>query len=567
MKNLPSRWWLTSLFAAVLLPAYSAPAPTFGVKPPLRAWIVPALSAQRILPHLPEPQIVITNTPGLDFLAARGEVEPASFVLRSPNGVEKLELIPSPLTGDGGETLPPIAVDLYAVGVWWQAGNAWFLPEREGGAQILVPELLLHDASLARPGAKTQENSVRKTGGGVADFGPDAPAFIAAADAPAFQPLPLEAKKLRQFYVLFHAPAQAKPGIYRGTVAVRADGADAGAIPVTARVLPFELPAPATRQDHGREFAYLLAAGDPLHGRLAAGQGRETIAAAVNAEYADIARHGVRHLLFDAAFGARTLRGLADKAARAGLSKEPLWISAGPASTLVDQAAPTSLPVPDLDALAAAAGAPSAHALLATRDAATLEGLVAKGHRPFLFANPDSIYSNLAPVLAGAVCDRLPYFHLVARWHAIDAQIFRTSPAPGVENPEHWRRQVGVVPFRGDADGVLIPGFYDTANPWAEGGRKGMRSPALVYPTENGLLSTLAWEGVREGIKDVRYLTYLLQLADKCAASPDMYLQTEARRAGVWIRDMRVGREDLDEIRLETIALILRMQQLLDAAK
>ena len=59
-----------------------------------------------------------------------------------------------------------------------------------------------------------------------------------------------------------------------------------------------------------------------------------------------------------------------------------------------------------------------------------------------------------------------------------------------------------------DYDGDMDFIYYETWNDFDQGK---FRSHNMVYPTIDGVIDTIQWEGYREGIDDLRYLATLRQ--------------------------------------------------------
>lgn len=545
MRRTTKHLFLATACCLVCLMHADADETDFGLKAPLKAWMVPPLASERILPHLEQPPAVLGQARGIDIIAAIGEDEPASFVLRSSTAVKALSIVPTDLTSDDGGRLPASILDLHVVTVWYQGGNAWFMGDREPGPAVLVPELLLRDPSVVTT-TDSKKNRIRTEKGPVEideNTPADARPLRSVEDAKALASLSLPPKELQQIYLVARIPADAKPAIYNGSVKLTADGKDAGSIPVTLRVLPFRLPSPATRFDRDRLFEVLLQAGDiepsPVLGDT-------------------ISRAGVTHVISSA-------KASAGICAKIGTARDDIaWTSVG--KDFLQNGKP---PVPS--------GFPPEKVFL-VRDPADrspaarddLEKRIVAGFHTAIAADPDAIYAELSPVVSACLCDVLPPPHLVMRWHAIGGRLISTAPLAlsAVENPEVWRRRIGFLPFQQGADGVVLPSLFDETS-WSDSdaNRKGgTRAPALVYPTTGAPIPTLAWEAVREGVDDLRYMTLLSKLAAECLSSTDAKIRTEGRLAGVWISRMRAGGGDLDGLRLEAIAWILRLRQVRDLA-
>ncbi len=110
----------------------------------------------------------------------------------------------------------------------------------------------------------------------------------------------------------------------------------------------------------------------------------------------------------------------------------------------------------------------------------------------------------------------------VGKWHGIGKKIFAyASPQAGVENPEIYRRNFGCKLWKHRFDGEMNWAYqahrgafwndFDTGNSRLTK----YRDEAFTYPTTNGIVGTIEWEGFREAITDVRYISTLENIRDK----------------------------------------------------
>ena len=72
---------------------------------------------------------------------------------------------------------------------------------------------------------------------------------------------------------------------------------------------------------------------------------------------------------------------------------------------------------------------------------------------------------------------------------------------------------------------------------------------SYVWRTEDGVIDTLGWEALREGVDDVRYLTTLLSLVNRASGpySQDPLVRETFR----WLGEVDVQAGNLNQIRAE----------------
>ena len=79
------------------------------------------------------------------------------------------------------------------------------------------------------------------------------------------------------------------------------------------------------------------------------------------------------------------------------------------------------------------------------------------------------------------------------------------------------------------------------------------------YPTADGMIDTIAWEGFREGVDDVRYATTLTLQIAAAMAGKDPERTRVAGEAQQYLNEFEVS-GDLDEIRSSIIGYILKLR-------
>ena len=167
-------------------------------------------------------------TDAIDFAAAKGEIEAVSFVVRPDADYEKVDVVPSDLTGPGGATIPASAADVALVKVWFRPDSRWNSSWSGNQAKpTLINNLVLHDDALVKVDFENKINYLRGSY-------PDGPVYLDMShtdlqthlnndcepihDAPKFVPFDLRKDFRQQYLVTWKVPKDAKPGEYKGTI-------------------------------------------------------------------------------------------------------------------------------------------------------------------------------------------------------------------------------------------------------------------------------------------------------------------------------------------------------------
>jgi hypothetical protein len=103
----------------------------------------------------------------------------------------------------------------------------------------------------------------------------------------------------------------------------------------------------------------------------------------------------------------------------------------------------------------------------------------------------------------------------VARWHSYGKRIYSYGdPQSGIENPEIYRRNYGVSLWNAGYDGTMPFAYQHKYNDiWNDFDSREThyRDHVFAYPTSNGVIDTIQWEGFREGVDDTRYVASLIR--------------------------------------------------------
>ena len=555
--------------------------------------VEPAVTNHLVLREGPLPAVCRPKTV-IRMFGCRGQHEPASFVVTAAKPLDAVRIAVEPPANDDGRW-PDDTVDVRVVKEYYDRSSA--------GPAAPIPMLLVHDDGLlAIEPAPTEAN-------------PEAMKNVVREplrDAARLQPLTIATR--RQFWVTVRIPDHADPGTYHATLRIVPANSEPVSLGLEIEVYPFDLRAPMLEYSIYYPVA-LVADGseDWRHGHWSSG------ARLSRAQYIAECRNMVAHGLSNPnIYGGVGLRpdGTLDTSGLERLleAREAAGIGPGvPLYTMSSAAEPTRGSLTEQEkaeririvravmAWARGRGYPDFYWvgqdeawgdwLASERDSfqAIHDGggrvFVACGsdffgivgdvlHRPVMFVNisdpmnlfgiergygPDeSLRHN--DELAGVVgferqMNHPNYRRAIDGVHRLGRRIFTytTLRAP---MPQWQRRAEGLGLWRVGFDGVMN-WAYTHIN--GDRGQQAMYF-AMVYRVEGGVLDTLHWEGFREGVDDVRYLTTLLAaLNEALGRFPDEPLIGQTHQ---WLRDLDAARGDLDAIRREMARRIIALQDL-----
>jgi hypothetical protein len=143
------------------------------------------------------------------------------------------------------------------------------------------------------------------------------------------------------------------------------------------------------------------------------------------------------------------------------------------------------------------------------------------------------------------------------KWHSVGSLAFcYANPQVGCEEPETYRRNFGLVLWKAGFDGAMDYAYQHGFNHvWNDFDDPTYRDHNFTYPTVNGIVDTVQWEGFREAVDDARYVTTLEEAIKK---APEGKAET-AKEAKAWLEALDpMG--DLDEVRERMVEWIGRVK-------
>ncbi len=581
----------------------------------LLVYATPAITNNPILPWA---ELPANPSDVMVLRACRGEYEPASFVAYPIVNDLTLEASATDLAGSAG-TIGSDSVDLRVVKCWYQAGGGegYSKPPKyvEGvgekdimilentpvdeGRRILTPELLLKDDDLVKTEKWYRQNFVKLQypdgkkrwlwtsapkvvfpDGSTAEpwiMSPDtlgkqgdcSVENMPIRDAQTLQPVSIPKRSSKQFWITVHVPADAQAGAYEGKVELRSQGRLLETLRLKLEVLPFDLEANCLESS-----IYLHFFGTKGFIGIALDEtGKGTVGPDVRsveqyrAELKNLLAHGVDNPTesvpleqLETALKLRREVGMTSKIlyhtyeGLGGWTVKPVDVER--LKKVVELAKKYDYKEVYFYGLDEAQG----DRLKQSRP--ELEKIHQAGGKIFAAGLATSLGGDSFDVVGDLqdlmVMSYTPLKADADKWHSKGHKIMSyANPQSGFEKPETYRRNYGLLLDYAKYDGGMTFSYYwfgwNDFNIWPP-----YRDHNFVYPTADGVIDTIQWEGYREGIDDLRYLAKLRKAiagAEKSGAAK------QAAAVKTFIENVNIEKADLVALRNEMIGWILELNK------
>jgi PKD repeat protein len=475
----------------------------------------------RVLPINYEIPAAPGNT--ISMTACRDEFEPATFIITAQKDLSGVNIIVPNLYDVQGNSIPSSAIDVRLVKVWYQASNKSISYTTAG--YYLTPELLLKDDSLVKVDYVTKTNYLKATINGVEQYidisSPTAmvPQTAQVRDAPTLQPFSLKANENKQVWITVHVPNTTPAGNYSGTIMINVPSETPVAMTFTVTVLPFDLePAPV-------DYA-LYYLGD-LNPYAVGIDYSDKTAANMLIELQDMKDHGVLYptlYMHSTVFLDQSLT-LRDTI---GFPKDRIYTLGSSVYTYIGNPTDTAGLATVATTVNNMRNRTSSHGYTSTYfyGIDELMGAAVTAERPAwqtvhesggkMYVAGDTDLIDLVPdLLDVAVIGGPLNTTQAALWHSQGKQIYNYgNPQVGVENPEIYRKNYGVALWNAGYDGSMDFAYQQNyGDIWNDFDSQAShyRDHVFAYPTSNGVIDTIQWEGFREGADDTRYVASLIK--------------------------------------------------------
>ncbi|MCP4612791.1 MAG: hypothetical protein GY845_29190, partial [Planctomycetes bacterium] len=422
------------------------------------------------------------------------------------------------------------------------------------------------------------ENYLKVSGNYVWISGPDgipgvyvAPksADFPVQDSATLQPVDISANTNKQFWITVKVPDNAIAGDYSGTITLTTPSGTVGQIQLNLRVLPIELS--ESMVTPSIYYWGCLGTGNFTNGTISFIMKSPT---QFKAELKNLVDHGITNPTVYQSLDEPKLREVLQLRREAGMIDDSMYYlglkpygyqDPSQVATTVSIAKDYGIDNVYFYGVDEAKG----NALAVQKDAWEAirragGKIFASGVRAGHYSDPERSPGNfgyMGDIQDLLVCHGVPYAEEAERWHSYDHEIFcYSNPQVGEEKPETYRRNFGLLLWQRDYDGMMDFSYqHRFGNVWNDFDDSTYRDHVFTYPTVNGVIDTIQWEGQREGIDDLRYLTTLLNTIEtaktqgKGTSSAEDYLSS--------LKDSDLASKDLETIRSEIIAHILSLQQ------
>jgi len=559
-------------------------------------YAVKAISNKGILPDSNSIPGQITDT--LSVVAASGEYEPASFVLRAEEDVEGITVEVDDLKSDRGEIIPSCNIDIRVVKCWYQDRGRNYQEETPAKTynplplahkKALVPELLLHDDYLIRVDTKERHNYLRTFENGQVKYliissekegeGVSGASAVPVNDSSHLLPVDIKKDSNKQFWITVKVPEQARAGAYCSKIKFKTKKGTAGSLNLKLRVLPFKL-----SKAYYISSIYYYRPDKRFHKSKVTEQFRK--------EMENLYAHGVTDVMCPSSGLLKEFLELRKKAGidskilfyrgvnpRNPTAPEALAKIRSDVKEVIEIVKPYGIEevyfygIDEALCIRKALGHKSAKDAIErfTSQRPAWEAVHEAGGKIFVAGVKANYYKDERKIgnfgFMGDIQDLMvaygyPDKEEAARWHGRGGKIVcYANPEGGIEQAETYRRNFGLLLWQNDYDGAMT---YIYHWQWGDFYRKAYKQHNMVYATVDGVIDTIQWEGYREGVDDIRYLTTLLDAIKKAEQCEDEKIQRVVSEAKDYLRklkdnDINKTRKDLAAIRSEMIEYILAL--------
>jgi len=456
----------------------------------------------------------------ISITASGNQFEAASFIVTAQKDLSGININVANLYNVQGNSIPADAINVRTVKVWYQAAVSDTCIQQLD--YVLTPELLLKDDSLVKVDYTTKTNYLKVTINGVEQYidisSPTAtfPSNAQVHDATSLQPFSLKANENKQIWLTVNVPSNTPSGDYFGNITIAVPSESPVVMNFRVTVLPFDL------ESAPIEYAIYytgIIPPTPKDGINSDWKTPDQYAL----ELQNMKDHGILYPTMSSRYDTTAGTDLSIRN-QIGFPKDHIYLFS------IETGNPTSQ-----TGLAALKDAVIGWKKIVTNygyqdvyfygmDEAN--NTVLQSERPAWQA----VHSTGAKVFV-AVSDNLNAVNIVgdlldvavvagslnstqaAQWHNNGKRVFSyANPQGGTEDSKIYRKNYGFALWNAGYDGAMdFPYQQNYGNIWNDYDSLAThyRDQVFAYPTSNGVIDTVQWEGFRSGVDDTRYVATL----------------------------------------------------------
>ena len=530
------------------------------------------ITDSRIIPDTVLSDSLITNI--INVKSCPGEFIAATFVVKPTTTLSSFLATPSNLQS-GANTISASNVDIKGVKCWYQRGDDLYAPAAD--TREFLPELLLNDDSLVKVTYTdaTHGSNYLKTADGVYHSinvlgeGPSATALI--DDAATLQPLTINANTNKQYWITVHIPTGTPSGMYTGTITLSNGGITLEILQLSLEVLPFTLP-----ESPIEISLYYLSRGITTTPRTDAWSARTV--EQYHAEFKDLKDHGITNPQIREPIGSSSFDQYMQIRQSEGMSIKNVYFSYGNQLYSMTPAQVTTM-VNNVKTWfqSHSYGIPNNYYFYtidessSTPYASQIEACHNAGGKTYSATDTQSQSENpltfTSPLLdLDIICyhpKKYSYIPAVINeYHAKNLRVgIYGAPQVGEEKPLTYRINYGLLLWQYKYD---VSMDYEYAggggclwNDWNTEANN-YKQHVFAYPTSDGVVDTIQFEGFREGVNDIRYLAKLEQTIITAKAQGKNTISAENYLSN--LNSLDLSTFDLSVVRSEVISYILSLQ-------
>ena len=498
-------------------------------------YAVPPISNKKVLPKSKSTKLKLAEK--IAIFACPGEYEPASLAIFAKKSLKNIKVNVQGLS-------PKIEVDVRVVKCWYQAGaGIWDVKHK-----LLTPELLLYDDNLIEVDRQRGTNLLKEQ--------------KAIRDAPYLLPFKVHEGSSKQLWITVHVSEECPAGEYEAKIEIIPENAPRREVKLEIKVLPIRLSSPVL--DYSIYYRGKLREGEPLIGSEWKTEEQ------MEAELRDMKAHGIDNPTIyqpfvqkaDGSYDFCLLKQVIEIRDRAGIMGKPLLylglVTGAPQKP--NELEVLKKKVRALVAFAEKNGVPDVY--IYGIDEAKGERLKAErmafkavheaGGKVFVACYKDAV-DLVGDLLDLPIYSGVPPSSYVEKVHKFGHKIWNYgNPQCGVEEALTYRRNYGLLLWQKGLDGTCDYAYqHGFNNIWDDFDHPIYRDHVMAYPTIDGVIPTIQWEGFREGVDDVRYLSTLIKIIEKLEvkAKTKADLKTKISKAKSLLENIRT--KDLKEIRVD----------------